>query len=186
MSGGLRRPGFFCHPPPPGGGRLPFPKRGLLGMRRLGSIVASPDSNLLVCMMLTRTGLLPLFVLSLMASKPRFGNEIMREIEDRTHGAWTANPAAVYPLLRHLEALGLVEGRWETKGPRPRRTYAITDQGRQELANLRGFLEPKVRDAMAVLRDISRDLFGQNGVGREVDSDSSDSSDSREGSSGGS
>ena len=41
----------------------------------------------------------------------------------------SANPNTIYPLLRDLEARGLIEGQWEHPDRRTRRFYSITVGG---------------------------------------------------------
>ena len=36
----------------------------------------------------------------------------------------------LYPLLRRLESQGLLQSSWETSGAKPRKYYAITEQGK--------------------------------------------------------
>lgn len=43
----------------------------------------------------------------------------------------------LYPLLRRLEAQGLLDSTWNTDGARPRRYYRLNDTGRAVLAALR-------------------------------------------------
>ena len=72
-------------------------------------------------------GLLPLYVLHLLAEKPRYGNEIMSLLAERTRGQWVANPGAIYPLMNLLEVQGLIEGRWEDPHKRTERIYNLTE-----------------------------------------------------------
>ncbi|MGF1504220.1 MAG: PadR family transcriptional regulator, partial [Anaerolineae bacterium] len=58
-------------------------------------------------------GLLPALVLSLLEQKPRYGNEIMDIISERTRGRWRSNPGAIYPLMTMLEENELITGEWE-------------------------------------------------------------------------
>ena len=44
-------------------------------------------------------GLLPLLVMHLLDQEPRYGNEIMELIAERTQGQRVANPGANYPML---------------------------------------------------------------------------------------
>jgi DNA-binding PadR family transcriptional regulator len=46
---------------------------------------------------------------------------------------WTISQAQIYPALEQLEEAGLVEGRSEPRGRRPRRVYEITPAGAQAL-----------------------------------------------------
>jgi PadR family transcriptional regulator PadR len=103
-------------------------------------------------------GLLSLYVLYLLAEKPRYGNDIMREIEERTQGQWGPNPGAVYPLLTAMEERGLVEGAWEDPQKRTRRIYSLTPAGHEELERLKEIIRPKLEEAINVLRDLCDDL----------------------------
>ena len=135
----------------------------LLGRRRFEGWGESPDANPFVSMLLTRSGLLPLLILHLIRARPRFGTEIMRELEDRTRSAWTPNPGAVDPLLREMAEEGLVQSDWDLDAPRPRRTYTITERGAKEIEALSRLMKPKVLDAIEVLSDLAKDLFETKG-----------------------
>lgn len=103
-------------------------------------------------------GLLSLYVLHLLSQKPRYGNDIMREIETRTRKRWGANPGAIYPLLTELEESGMVKGAWENPDKRTRRIYNITPNGKEELVRLKEVMRPKLEEAISVLRELSDDL----------------------------
>src|SRR4051812_3234664 len=62
---------------------------------------------------LRRTGLLRLLVLHLLGSGPSYGNQLMERVGSLTGGLLAVNPNTMYPLLRALEAEGLVAGEWE-------------------------------------------------------------------------
>ncbi len=76
-------------------------------------------------------GDLRFLVLSLIAEKPRHGYELIKEIEERTGGAYAPSPGIVYPLLTMLEEMGLVSLSAEDGG---KKLYAITKVGAAELA----------------------------------------------------
>jgi DNA-binding PadR family transcriptional regulator len=103
-------------------------------------------------------GLLPLFVLHLLAEKQRYGNDIMREIEERTQGHWGPNPGAIYPLLSLMEDGGLITGGWEDPNKRTRRIYRLTDAGKRDLERLKEVMRPKLEEAINILRDLSDEL----------------------------
>ena len=96
-------------------------------------------------------GLLSLYVLHLLAEQPRYGNDIMRQIEVRTRGRWNANPGAIYPLLDSMEEQGLVAGVWEDPKKRTRRVYSLTPVGREELFRISQVIRPKLHEAIEVL-----------------------------------
>jgi DNA-binding PadR family transcriptional regulator len=92
---------------------------------------------------LRRAGLLPLLVLHFVAQHPSYGNQLIERIADLTDGALTVNPNTMYPLLRALEAQGLVAGEWEHPERRSRRFYRITPAGDAERVRLVAELEPR-------------------------------------------
>jgi DNA-binding PadR family transcriptional regulator len=75
-------------------------------------------------------GDLRFLVLSLIAEKPRHGYELIKEIEERTGGAYAPSPGVVYPLLTMLEEMGLVNLSAEGGG---KKLYAITPEGTADL-----------------------------------------------------
>ena len=105
-------------------------------------------------------GLLPLVVLHLLSEQPRYGNEIMTLITERTAGQWVANPGAIYPLMTELENRGLIEGQWEDPRKRTVRIYSLTEFGEQELNRVKAIVRPKLDEAIKVLQEIANDLNG--------------------------
>jgi PadR family transcriptional regulator PadR len=69
------------------------------------------------------------------AAKPMYGYQIAKLIEARTQNVDIMKQGALYPVLRSLEAEGLLQSEVEpsVSGP-PRRYYKITDTGRRTLA----------------------------------------------------
>jgi len=77
----------------------------------------------------------PTLILSVLASGPRHGYGIAREIERRSSEALKLGEGSLYPALRLLEVEGLVVGGWEVQPSGPaRKVYALTDAGREALA----------------------------------------------------
>ena len=115
--------------------------------------------NPFVAMALSKGGgLLPLYVLHLLEAEPRYGNEIMSLIEERTGGAWGTNPGAIYPLLNDLEDQEFITGEWSDPARRTVRRYHLTEAGREELDRLKAVMRPKLREALEVLRDVLDEL----------------------------
>ena len=77
---------------------------------------------------LRKTGLLRLLVLHLLGAGPSYGNQLMERVGSLTGGLLAVNPNTMYPLLRALEAEGLVAGEWEHPERRSRRFYRLTEQ----------------------------------------------------------
>ncbi|MBZ0290163.1 MAG: PadR family transcriptional regulator [Anaerolineae bacterium] len=105
-----------------------------------------------------RGGLLPIIVLNLLREKPRYGNELMESISQKTSGQWAANPGAVYPLMAELEDRGLVEGQWEDPRKRTVRVYKLTDKGKNEIERVAALVRPKLDEAIEVLQTIVNEL----------------------------
>lgn len=107
---------------------------------------------------LRRGGLLPLLILHFVAGEPSYGNQLIERIERLTAGALSVNPNTMYPLLRQLEARGLVRGEWEHPERRSRRFYRITEAGEQERASLRREVDPRLERIAQSIRAIRTEL----------------------------
>ncbi|WP_446745961.1 PadR family transcriptional regulator [Sphingomonas sp. OTU376] len=74
---------------------------------------------------------LRLILLKLIEEQPRHGYDLIREIEERTGGAYAPSPGVVYPTLTMLDDMGLIE---ESKSEGAKKQFAITDAGTAHLA----------------------------------------------------
>ncbi|MBC7443244.1 MAG: helix-turn-helix transcriptional regulator [Ramlibacter sp.] len=82
-------------------------------------------------------GSLRLYLLSLLAERPRHGYELIQALSDRFGGTYIPSAGTIYPRLAKLEEEGLV-----TKSTDGRKTvYEITDAGRAELLAREGELD---------------------------------------------
>jgi PadR family transcriptional regulator AphA len=79
---------------------------------------------------LTSTGRVILGMLSLGVQT---GYDIKRFVDKTTRHFWAASYGQIYPELRRLEQEGLVRGRPEPTGGRPRTVFELTDAGRTAL-----------------------------------------------------
>jgi DNA-binding PadR family transcriptional regulator len=118
------------------------------------------------------------FILDLLKDKPSYGYEVIRELEERSHGFYSPSPGVVYPTLQYLEDTGYVTSR-EKDG---KKVYTITNEGLKFLedqsqtvndirAHMRRGWEPwsselrdQFRDVMHEIRDLGR-LIGQRSRG---------------------
>jgi DNA-binding PadR family transcriptional regulator len=91
-------------------------------------------------------------ILGLIADKPRHGYEVIRSLEERSHGFYAPSPGAVYPTLQFLEEAGYVSSS-EQDG---KKTYAINEEGRR-------FLEERKDFADGIKKHMS-DLWGLKGM----------------------
>jgi PadR family transcriptional regulator PadR len=120
--------------------------------------VAGPGSADPLFAELRRTGLVRLLVLHLVAHDACYGNQLMDQILALTGGAVSVNPNTMYPLLRSLEARGLVEGAWEHPERRSRRFYRITSAGDEERRHLARQLEPNLAAIQGSIELIRQEL----------------------------
>jgi len=74
-------------------------------------------------------------VLSALAEKPMHGYEIIRQLEDKTHGWWRPSPGSIYPMLQMLEEEGVVTST-EVDG---KKVYELTAEGKKEAAKTESF-----------------------------------------------
>jgi DNA-binding PadR family transcriptional regulator len=72
-------------------------------------------------------------ILALLAGESMHGYQIIRELGERTGGAWNPSPGSVYPTLQQLEDEELVQQQGSGTG---RRVYELTDAGREAAAAL--------------------------------------------------
>ncbi|TFD56749.1 PadR family transcriptional regulator [Cryobacterium suzukii] len=81
-----------------------------------------------------RRGVVGPCILALLSSGPRFGLQLVRELDDV--GQLLSSQGTVYPLLNRLHDAGFVTSYWEVnETDRPRRYYQLTEGGRLELAS---------------------------------------------------
>ncbi len=109
---------------------------------------------------LSRREVLPLLVLHLISAGPSYGNQLMERIAGMTEGVMTVNPNTMYPLLRKLEAAGLIEGNWEHPERRTRRFYSLTKAGEAEYARLVEEVRPFLDSAARSIDEIVREVYG--------------------------
>jgi DNA-binding PadR family transcriptional regulator len=109
---------------------------------------------------LRKREILPLLVLHFMSEGPSYGNALIERIDAVTAGVLHVNPNTMYPLLRQLEARGLVEGRWEHPERRSRRYYSLTDAGRREYRRLVKEVRPFLDSIARSIEEIVREVYG--------------------------
>ena len=107
-----------------------------------------------------RRDIFPLLVLHLIAREPQYGNRLIEEIERITEGVISVNPNTIYPLLRQLEAQGMIKGDWEHPDRRTRRYYSITPAGRREHKRLREEVKPFLDSVIRSVTLIEREIYG--------------------------
>lgn len=76
-------------------------------------------------------------ILDLLKEKPRYGYEVIRALEERSHGFYTPSPGVVYPTLQMLEEMGYASAA-ERDG---KKIYTITDEGSKFLDEQKDFTD---------------------------------------------
>jgi DNA-binding PadR family transcriptional regulator len=127
-------------------------------------------------------GELRLILLKLIEEQPRHGYDLIREIEERSGGAYAPSPGVIYPTLTMLDDMGLVESRAEGA----RKAFAITEAGVAELRDKQAQVEAlfarltemgeqhartsggPIRRAMGNLRAVLQDRLGGSEVEPET------------------
>jgi DNA-binding PadR family transcriptional regulator len=77
------------------------------------------------------SGELRLVLLKLIADQPRHGYDLIRAIEELTHGSYAPSPGIVYPTLTLLQDMGHIQ---EAGADGPRKAFAVTAEGQAHLA----------------------------------------------------
>ena len=104
---------------------------------------SEPTHNLI---MELRRGTLVLTVLSQLGES-QYGYSLKQRLADR---GLEIDQGTLYPLLRRLEANGLLESEWRVDGPRPRRYYQISAEGESVL----DALQPEWDKLVVVMKGI--------------------------------
>jgi PadR family transcriptional regulator PadR len=86
----------------------------------------APPDALAVHLQEVRRGTVVLACLALL-DDDRYGYALL---ETLAAAGFDVDGNTLYPLLRRLESQGLLTSRWDTDEARPRKFYAVTDEGR--------------------------------------------------------
>jgi DNA-binding PadR family transcriptional regulator len=95
-------------------------------------------------------GLISYLVLELLEEKPRYGYEILKEIEEISGGHWEPSYGSVYPILYKFEDEGWAR-RIEREDEPDRKYFELTDAGHDHLAEKRVESGGKARDFADVI-----------------------------------
>ena len=83
------------------------------------------------------SGDLQLIILALLSEKPRYGYEIIKQVEEHSSGVYSPSPGMVYPALTYLEEMGYAAS--EIEGTK--KLYKITEAGTAHLNKSRASVE---------------------------------------------
>ena len=110
-----------------------------------------------------KKGITKLALLYLIGEVPRYGYNIIKELEKRTAGYFRLRGGTIYPALQRLETNGLIKsGYRQTTKRQERRYYQITEKGQQ-------FLAKRLEEWESFSSAVSR-LVGTSSPGRSMSS----------------
>jgi PadR family transcriptional regulator PadR len=93
----------------------------------------------------------PVAVLQLLAAREMYGYELVGALDEQTAGVLAMGQSTLYPMLYHMEAKGLIRGRWrKSESGRRRKYYGMTAAGQTALRRHR----EEWRDLFGAMRDI--------------------------------
>lgn len=101
-------------------------------------------------------GLIQLYILHSLNNEPKSGYELIKEISDRTKGAWVPSKGTLYPMLKKMEEEGLTE--LSETGKRGKNIYRLTPEGVRMLEDIVN-RKREERKKMYVFRDILYEIF---------------------------
>ncbi len=106
-----------------------------------------------------KIGAVSLWLLLLLAEKPMYGYEIIRELEKRFSGYWKPKAGTIYPALEKLEKNHLLTSRVEFREEAPdRKHYALTDAGRSELTGTMAYWT-RMTEILETYRETHQSIF---------------------------
>ncbi len=105
-------------------------------------------------------GELKLVILALIAEKPRYGYEIIKELSERVGGDYSPSPGVVYPTLTLLEEMGYASASQDEQG---RKRYAVTPEGEKQLADSKAQV-----DAIFARFSEREEALGRGGIGSVI------------------
>lgn len=82
-------------------------------------------------------GELKYVILDLLKEKPGYGYEIIRALEERSHGFYTPSAGVIYPTLQMLEEMGYTSSE-ERDG---KKIYTISEEGKKYIAESKDYTD---------------------------------------------
>ncbi|MGJ3354836.1 PadR family transcriptional regulator [Providencia sp. Je.9.19] len=97
-------------------------------------------------------GDLHIMVLSLVAKKPSYGYEIIKDIQEASNGLYVPSPGVIYPTLTLLEEQGFLESQIVERN---RKSFTLTAEGAEHLAQNKD-IETMITRKLAKARDMQQ------------------------------
>ncbi len=75
-------------------------------------------------------------ILSVLFQGDNYGYEILQKVKELSGGRIKWNEGSIYPVLKKMEALGIIKSYWRMEeNERPRKYYTLLEKGKSELEN---------------------------------------------------
>lgn len=102
-----------------------------------------------------KKGVLEMLVLKLLSEDEKYGYQLISELKEKSGEMFLLKEGTLYPILYRLEDEALVESHWsEPKGKEvSRKYYAITEKGRNEIAELKELWQRFSKNVTEILQD---------------------------------
>ncbi|WOF17134.1 PadR family transcriptional regulator [Methanoplanus sp. FWC-SCC4] len=102
-------------------------------------------------------GLIQLYILHSLKKEPKSGYDILKEISDKTKGAWVPSKGTLYPMLKKMEDEGLIT--ISETGKRSKNIFGLTEDGKTTLEGIIKGREEE-REKMYIFRNLLFEIFG--------------------------
>jgi len=115
-------------------------------------------------------GLLALFIMHTLSTRPGTGYDLLKEIEEKTGGQWVPSKGTLYPVLKQLEEERLIE--LSETGARSKNIYVLTPKGKKALAHIKEHRRGP-GEKLVIYQNLLAEIFGQEkmvliGLGMEI------------------
>jgi DNA-binding PadR family transcriptional regulator len=112
-------------------------------------------------------GLLNFYALLSIASRPKRGYDLIKEIETKTEGAWRPGPGAVYPVLQKLVKQGYLSAKKRSKEGPIQVLYQITPAGLAHISDAKKTMRTST-ERMSLMSSLFVDLMEPDDLVRFV------------------
>jgi len=102
----------------------------------------------------------PLLILHLIVNEPRYGNKLISKITEMSGNIMTVNPNTIYPLLKRMEELGYIKGKWDRPKKPYKRYYSITKQGFEQYKEIKEAQKPWMEKLEKAVRIFRKEIYG--------------------------
>ena len=78
-----------------------------------------------------------LLVLSLLEEENMYGYQMIRKLSEKSKNVFELQEGTLYPILHSLQEKNYIISYWDTTGAKKRKYYTITEEGKNQLKEMR-------------------------------------------------